>query len=149
MSKAVEKYFDKITKAATPKLLRLFKNKDDAKSIRQYEWCEKLDYKFEINDTKLDLETTDNPGTFIITAKKLTNTPENEQELTKNEIAAHATNVTNTLRKALQQNQKTLEDLQKKGFLFKHEKLDVCHVGWKSHQASWGIIEITFFTYDK
>lgn len=147
MSKAVKKYFDEIIKTATPKLLSLFENKDDAESIRQYGWCDKLDYKLTIKDDELDQQTTDNPATFSFTAKKLTDPTKKTQLLTNREIANRVKNVKNTLKTALKTKQKTLEDLQKKGFLFKHDELDVCHVGWKSHQPSWGVLEITFYTY--
>lgn len=148
MSKAVKKYFDEIIKTANTKLLELFGKRHDAESIRQYGWCDKLGYSFTIKADELDQDTTDNPATFTFRATKLTAAPKKGQQLSRKEIADHAKNVTNTLRKALNQNQKTLEDLQEKGFLFNHEKLDAAGVEWKSHQASWGVIEITFYTYD-
>ncbi len=148
MSKAVKKYFDEIIKTANTKLLELFKNKDDKESIRQYEWCGKLGYGFTIKNSELDQQTTDNPATFRFQATKLQEAPKTGQQLSRTEIADRAKNVTNTLRTALKQNQKTLEDLQEQGFLFCHKKLNVCHVGWQNLTATTGALEITFFTYD-
>lgn len=149
MSKNVETYFENIKKAARTKLLKLFKNKQDKESIRQYNWCGKLTYTFKCNDKKLDLQTTDNPATFTFKATELKQPPNSAKELTHDEVDDHADNVAGALVKALKDKKQELTQLQEKGFLFCHNKLYVSNVDWRNLTAQTGAIDITFFTYDK
>ena len=149
MIKTIEKYCKKIVKAARKKLPSLFKEESDAENIREYDWCGELNYEFKINDTKLDRKTTDNPATFTFTAKKLEQPTELKQNLKRKEVTARAKKVADALDKALKEKTDKLKELQEKGFLFCHDKLDVGHVDWQGLIAQSGAIEITFFTHDK